>query len=107
MELAAVDAGAPWLVNMACNAAINAETKTWDSAAILTECRSITVPALLVHGGDDPRPPFAIDDLSSAIPSAEVVVIDQTGHTPWLERLGAVASVVREWLARAEHGSHR
>jgi proline iminopeptidase len=99
VELASVDAGAPWSVNMACNAAINAETRTWDVAAILADCRSIIVPALLVHGAEDPRPPFAVDDLASAIPDAEVAVIDHAGHLPWLERPGAVASIVRGWLS--------
>jgi proline iminopeptidase len=98
LELASIDASAPWPVNMACNAAINAETKKWDTAALLQQCRSLDVPALLVHGSGDPRPPFAIDDLAAAIPTAEVRIIDEAGHTPWLERPGAVAAIVATWL---------
>lgn len=30
IELAGIDASAPWSVNLVCNATINAETKTWD-----------------------------------------------------------------------------
>ena len=99
LELAAIDAGAPWPVNMACNAAINAETKTWDMAAIRAQCESLAIPALLVHGARDPRPPFAIDDLAAAIPDAEVRIVDDAGHLPWLERPGAVAAALRPWLA--------
>lgn len=98
LELAAIDAGAPWPVNLACNAAINAETKTWDAAALLVECGSLDLPALLVHGARDPRPPRAIDELAQAIPHAEVSIIDGAGHIPWLERPGAVATVLRRWL---------
>lgn len=99
MELAAIDAAAPHPVNLACNAAINAETKTWDEGSLLAACASLDVPALLVHGAEDPRPPFAVDDLALALPQAEVSIIPQVGHTPWLERPGAVAAVVRPWLA--------
>jgi len=99
LELASIDAGAPWPVNMACNAAINAETKTWDVRTIRAQCESLDVPALLVHGAQDPRPPFAIDDLASAIPSGEVRIIDDAGHSPWLERPGAVAAGLRPWLS--------
>lgn len=99
VELAAIDAGAPWPVNLACNAAINAETKTWDAITLLAQCGSLDVPALLVHGAQDPRPPLAIDDLAQALPTAEVSIIEEAGHTPWLERPGAVAAAVRPWLA--------
>lgn len=99
LELASIDATAPWQVNMACNAAINAETKTWDATAIRARCESLDVPALLVHGAQDPRPPFAIDDLAAAIPRAEVSIIDDAGHLPWLERPGAIAAVLRPWLS--------
>lgn len=99
LELAAIDASAAMPVNMTCNAAINAETKAWDAAAILARCEALVVPALFVHGAEDPRPPSAIDDLRRAVAEAEVSVIDGVGHTPWLERPGAVAAVVRPWLA--------
>lgn len=98
LELAAIDAGAPWPINLACNAAINAETKTWDSAKLLEDCESLDVAALLVHGAQDPRPPYAIDDVAKALSNAHVRVIDDAGHTPWLERPGAVAAVIRAWL---------
>lgn len=99
LELAAIDAAAPWPVNFVCNAAISADVRTWDPDALLAECAALRVPALFVHGALDPRPPFAIDDLARAIPGAEVSIIDEAGHSPWLERPGAVASVVRRWLA--------
>ena len=57
------------------------------------------MPALFVHGAEDPRPPFAIDDLLAAIPHAEVSIIPEVGHLPWLERPGAVAAAIRPWLA--------
>lgn len=102
LELSSIDAAAPWPVNLACNAALNAETKTWDAEALLAQCRALDVEALLLHGEQDPRPPFAIDDLTDALPRAVVRVIAGVGHTPWLERPGAVAAIVRPWLAERE-----
>ena len=99
LELASIDAGAPWQVNFGCNAAINAEVNTLDVASLADECRSIAVAALLVHGALDPRPPYAIDDLAAVIPNVEVGVIDDVGHPPWLERPGATALLLRPWLA--------
>ncbi len=102
LELAAVDAQAPWPINRECNAAINAETKTWDEAALLAASARIAVPALFVHGAEDPRHHTAIDGLAAAIPRAEVAVVDRAGHAPWLERPGAVVRVVRPWLRRID-----
>lgn len=102
VELAAIDAAAPWAVYFACNATINAENRQRDATAILDRCATLDVPTLLVHGAQDPRPPFAIDDLAGAIPRAEVRVIDGVGHTPWLERPGAVAAILRPWLAERD-----
>ncbi len=99
LELAGIDANAPWPVNLQCNAAINAENKTWDRTAIRAQCESLDVAALFVHGALDPRPPFAIDDLALAIPRAEVRIIEDTGHLPWLERPGAMAAALRPWLS--------
>ena len=98
LELALIDADVPWAVNTACNATINAETKTWDTPAVLEQCRSLDVPTLIVHGAADPRPPYAIDDLADALPDVDVCIIGEVGHIPWLERPGAVAALVRPWL---------
>ncbi len=97
-ELAAIDANAPWTINRACNAALNAETKAWNAAALLGECSALEVPAVLVHGAEDPRPPTAVTDLAAAIPGAELHVIEGVGHSPWLERPGTVAGILRPWL---------
>ena len=99
MELAAIDAGAPWPMNHACNRAISAETKAWDATERAAACSQLPTPAIFVHGAEDPRPPSAIDDLVAAIPNAEVSIIDRAGHLPWLERPGAIVSTLRPWLA--------
>ena len=100
VELAAIDARAPWPINWVSNEAINSEMKRWDQAALLAACSHIAVPTLLLHGAQDPRPPYAIDDLALAIPDAEVNIIEDVGHLPWLERPGAVVSIVKDWLDR-------
>lgn len=67
-------------------------------AVLLAACTSLGLPALFLHGAEDPRPPYAIDDLAAAIPEATVHVVAGVGHTPWLERPGAVAAILRPWL---------
>lgn len=105
LELAGIDAAAPWPLNLECNSAINAETRAWNQAELVEACKQIRVPTLLLHGSDDPRPPFAVDDVAQAIPDCVVQVIDAVGHSPWLERPGAVAAVVRSWLSGCDRQS--
>lgn len=100
LELAAIDAAAPWAVNTVCNRAIDAGTKCWDTATLLGQCATVDVASLFVQGAQDPRPPSAIDELVREMPNADVKIIDDAGHTPWLERPGAVAAVLRPWLAK-------
>ncbi|MEO1059031.1 MAG: alpha/beta fold hydrolase [Actinomycetota bacterium] len=100
LELASIDARAPWSINWESNTTINGETKRWDHAALLDACTRIAAPTLMLHGAQDPRPPYAIEDVARAIPSAEVRIVDDVGHMPWLERPGAVMAVVDDWLDR-------
>jgi pimeloyl-ACP methyl ester carboxylesterase len=61
------------------------------------------VPALVLHGADDPRTePGELDRLRRDVPTAEVHVIAGATHAPHAEK-GAAATctrLVREWLAR-------
>ena len=93
-----IDADVPWAINLEGNRTLNAETKTWDLEELTARCEALDVPALLLHGALDPRPPFALDELSAALPDASTHVIDGAGHAPWLERPGAVAVLTRRWL---------
>jgi proline iminopeptidase len=72
--------------NYECNAQINAETHAVDEAALLGRCRQLRVPALIVHGTDDPRPLASTDVLLEALPDARREMIEGAGHFPWVEQ---------------------
>ena len=47
-----------------------------------TKLASITVPTLIIHGGDDPLVPVeGGKDTHEAIPGAELIIIDGMGHS--------------------------
>ncbi len=96
---AASMAAVPFLVNRACNAAINAETKVWDEQELARRCRGLDVPVLIVHGSEDPRPAWAVDSLAAALPHAEVHVLAGAGHLPWVEAPHETAAALATFLA--------
>jgi proline iminopeptidase len=60
------------------------------------EFRTITAPALFLHGRSDPRPPAA--ELIEAMPDSSLVLIPDAGHLPWLENYSAVRDEIRQIL---------
>jgi len=62
----------------------------------------IGVPALMVHGAEDPHPGDAIyASLRGVMPQLEYVELARCGHYPWWERHAKEAffAVLRDWLA--------
>ena len=70
------------------------------------DVRDIAVPALVLHGGDDPLLP--VDNgrrLGELIPDAVYVELPEVGHLiPW-EAPDRTAALMREFLASARVGS--
>ncbi|WP_078311640.1 MULTISPECIES: alpha/beta fold hydrolase [unclassified Mycobacterium] len=61
----------------------------------------ITAPVLVVAGREDPTFPVAETQLmAEAIPGAEFVVMENTGHLAALERPGEVNALIDEFLKR-------
>jgi len=106
-ELALVEASAPFVTNYECNATLGVEFKQFDEADLAARCRSMTAPALVVHGAEDPRPSWAIDSLSAALPDCETHVLLGLGHLPWLEDADAVRAVLVDFCHRkvTRHGA--
>jgi proline iminopeptidase len=90
---------APYDINTDANRQLSAETKTWDEGTLAGQCRTMTAPVLVLHGESDPRPPWAIDSLAAALPSASVVVLPDVGHLPWLEAPEATRERLRHFLS--------
>lgn len=80
------------------NAALNADVKALSEAELAARCRTLDVPVLVVAGGEDPRPPFAVDSLVAALPRAELVVMPGVGHLPWLEDPDSLRAQLRRFL---------
>lgn len=97
-ELAAAEATTPFEINYECNAALNAAVETWDETTLLARCRKLTVPALVIHGEDDPRPIWAVESMVDALPTVELCVLADAGHLPWIEEPEKFREVVRRFL---------
>jgi proline iminopeptidase len=77
----------PWFgINQDCYTEIWAELeRTWHEDELITECRALEVPVLIIDGGRDLRPRWAVDSLERALPRVTRVILPGVGHIPWLE----------------------
>jgi pimeloyl-ACP methyl ester carboxylesterase len=66
------------------------------------ELGAIAVPTLVVSGGKDPMPDFAViaDRLAAEIDGAQRAVIKDAGHLIALERPDETAELLQPWLER-------
>jgi hypothetical protein len=62
---------------------------------------SVRMPALFVHGENDPLPVRCSSDTAALMHNATVELVPRCGHFPWLERPGAVA----DSLSRFPHAA--
>ena len=64
------------------------QQSTWDSLGdfdIRPELERLSLPALIVHGRDDPIPAASSSDVARAL-EGDLVVIEDCGHVPFVER---------------------
>ncbi len=62
---------------------------------------AVRVPTLVICGSEDPQfPPGASHQLASGIAGAQLIILEQTGHYPFLESPGAFWPIVGEFLAQ-------
>jgi len=81
------------------NAAFGVNMPAYDLTGRLGE---ITCPTLVVVGRHDWRTPVsASEDIARRIPNAELVVFEESGHSPQLEEPERFQAVVRDFLRRA------
>lgn len=96
--LAAEFADVPYAINFECNRALNDEEKAAVEADLLAACRGLEVPVRVIHGGRDPRPVWAVQSMVEALPRAELVVLEDVGHLPWLEDPAAFARATHDFV---------
>lgn len=78
-------------------AGTGAQEPLWDRLG------EVTMPVLLITGGDDRKFTRINEAMAERLPASEHVVVPDTGHTVHLERPAATAAVLRDWLGRTEH----
>ncbi|MBL0940935.1 MAG: alpha/beta hydrolase [Gemmatimonadaceae bacterium] len=64
---------------------------------IRDELRAVRCPTLVIHGRQDPIP-LASAEAAAECLSAELVVLDDCGHVPYVEQPGPLFSAIRDFL---------
>jgi pimeloyl-ACP methyl ester carboxylesterase len=63
------------------------------------DLKRIACPTLVLCGRHDALTPLAVhEEMAAAIRGANLVVVEESGHLPTLERPEAVSAAMREWL---------
>jgi proline iminopeptidase len=83
----AEDMATPWFgINHDCYREIWSELqRTWPEDELVTQCRGLEIPVLIIDGQRDLRPRWAVDSLERALPRVTRVILPGVGHIPWLE----------------------
>ncbi len=70
-----------------------------DDFDLIPALRDVTCPALVVHGRQDPIPLESSAAVARAL-GAELVVLEDSGHVPYVEQPEALFSAIRSFLDR-------
>ena len=71
-------------------------------ADLWSQLPDISAPTLIVHGAADPIPVAMAEQLENAIPQARLVVLERTGHFPYIESPYELAAAIEEFLSEIE-----
>ena len=91
---------APARVGVHCSTDTNRSiSEHFERGTLVEGLRDVRLPALFVHGLEDPLPPRASTDTAALIEGAVVATIPDCGHFPWWERPGELGRAVERFLA--------
>jgi proline iminopeptidase len=79
------------------------QQSVWESLAgydLAPQLPLIQAPTLVLHGAHDAIPLASSELIASALPHAELVVLDESAHVPYVEGEAAFFAAVREFLQR-------
>lgn len=85
-------------INHEVNALLNAEWERYLAALTPTALTNLTMPTLIVHGQEDPRPSRMARELADMLPNATYVELPGSGHYPYWENPGQLAAVIHRHL---------
>ena len=83
------------------------QQSVWDSLGdydLRDDLAALRVPALVTHGSDDPIPVESSVEIARAL-GARLVVIDGSGHVPYVERPEPLFAAIRRFLAETSSGA--
>jgi proline iminopeptidase len=87
------------------------QQSVWESLGdydLVPSLGAIDCPTLIVHGRDDPIPLASSEAAAAAIPRARLVVLERSGHVPYVEQPDALWGAVLPFLdAVVTRGSPR
>jgi proline iminopeptidase len=81
------------------------QQSVWESLGdfdVVSRLRGVRVPALFLHGREDPIPLASSEEGSQAM-GAPLVVLDDCGHVPYVEQPAALFSAIKRFLGGATH----
>jgi proline iminopeptidase len=77
------------------------QQQVWESLGdfdLLQRVEQIECPVLILHGRQDPIPLEASEALARALPDARLVVLEHSGHVPYVEAPDALFSAIERFL---------
>ena len=86
------------------------QQSVWDSLGdydLTDQLGQVQVPALVVHGREDPIPLDSSRDAADALPNGRLVVIDDAGHVPYVEQPRMLFDTIEAFLAETEPENSR
>ena len=85
------------------------QQQVWDSLGdydLIPRLHQLKVPTIIIHGRDDPIPVESSMEGARAM-GAELVLLDDCGHVPYVEQPAALFSALDSFLARTDEGGKK
>ena len=83
------------------------QKSVWESLGdfdLRESLQTVRVPSLVVHGRHDPIPMASAESAAQRL-GAKFVVLEHSGHVPYVEQLTALSSAIEEFLAATAKSS--
>jgi proline iminopeptidase len=81
------------------------QTSVWESIGpdynLLDDLRRLKIPAIWIHGRDDPIPESSSKEGAEAM-NAELALLDDCGHVPYVEQPGELFAALDKFLAATD-----
>ena len=86
-------------VNRRINAELSADAgRVTLHTSMPMKLRSLRVPALVIHGSEDPRPAKAAAQVADLLPKGQFALIPGAGHYLWVEAPALLRETLREYV---------